>query len=459
MNVENEQGKNMLKHLILATGFAVLTGCGVAYISPKVTESAGKVRVVPLTADSVRVANGAPYRPKEIPSAFFANAGSGSSLRGAGAAPAPSLDRQSRPSAMQMRLPPPVNPGPYEIGVGDVLLLATKTSGNTVEELSGLLAAQNSRQGYTVQDDGAIAIPDVGRVQIAGLTLEEAEAQLFQNLVENQIDPTFSLEIAEFNSKQVSVGGAVGNPAVLPITLTSLTLDSALAAADGIRTDDLEYASIRLYRDGNLYQIPLNEYLSRPQAQKTRLVDGDSVFVDTEYELSQAQAYFQEQITLAQFRQQGRIQALNELNAEVNLRRGALQENRDNFQAQMELDAVGRDYVYLTGEVTNPSRFALPFGREATLADALFENDGFSSREANPSQLYVLRGSPEPGNPDMITAWHLKGGDASNMILATRMQMRPNDVIFIAEQPITRWNRVVQQLVPSLITSGAALAQ
>ncbi|SEK96328.1 polysaccharide biosynthesis/export family protein [Roseovarius nanhaiticus] len=450
----------MLKRLALAISLTALTGCGVAYISPKVSDAGDDVRVLKLTADSVRVANGAPYRPKELPAVFFANAGSGGGMSAGGGGPAPSIDRQNRPANMEIRLLPEVNPGPYEIGVGDVLLLATKTAGNnTVEELSGLLAAQNARQGYTVQDDGAIAIPDVGRVRLAGLTLEEAEAMLFQRLVENQIDPTFSLEIAEFNSKRVSLGGAVGNPTVVPVGLTPLTLDAALAAAGGIATSDLDYASIRIYRDGTLYQIPLNEYLSRPNVQKSRLVDGDSVFVDTEYELARAQAYFEEQIRLAEFRQGARVQALNALNSEVTLRRNALDESRDNFRAQMEMDAVDRDYVYMTGEFRTPSRFALPFGREASLADAMFETGGYTTEKANPNQLYVLRGSPEPGRPDLVTAWHLDASNASNMILATRMQLRPNDVVFIAEQPITRWNRALQQFVPSLITSGAALSQ
>lgn len=451
-------GRHMLKHLVLIAGLASLAGCGVAYISPRVTEAEGEVHVMKLDAETVKLANTTRYNPREIPAVFFANAGGGGGLRGAGAAPVPSVDQQNRPASMEMRLPPPVNHGPYEIGVGDVLLLATKTTGNTVEELSGLLAAQNARQGYTVQDDGAIAIPDVGRVQVAGLTLEEAEAQLFQSLVKNQIDPSFSLEIAEFNSKRVSLGGAVGNPTVVPITLTPLTLDAALAAAGGVKTQDLDYASIRVYRDGSLYQIPLNEYLRQPKLQKTRLVAGDNVFVDTEYELDKAQAYFQEQIRLAEFRQQGRIQALNELNSEVSLRRAALTEDRGNYQAQLEMDAVDRDYVYLTGEVTKPSRFPLPFGRQASLADALFNQEGFKVREANPAQIYVLRNSQLPGSKAPITAWHLNASNASNLILATQMEMRPNDVIFIAEQPITRWNRVLQQFVPSLITSGTTLA-
>ncbi|MBZ8117568.1 polysaccharide biosynthesis/export family protein [Roseovarius sp. LXJ103] len=449
----------MLKHLAVVIGLGALSGCGAVYISPKVTEAEGAVRVVPLTAQSVRAANSSTYQPKTLPAAFRATAGGGAAASAANAAPAPSLDRQTRPTSLEMRLPPAPAAGAYEIGVGDVLLLATKTAGNTVEELSGLLAAQNARQGYTVQDDGAIAIPDVGRVPIAGLTLEEAEAALFQSLVENQIDPSFSLEIAEFNSRQVSLGGALAKPTVVPVTLTPLTLDRAIAAAGGIDTRDMDFASIRIYRDGTLYQIPLPEYLRRADLQKTPLQGGDSVFVDTEYELERAQAYFQEQISLADLRQRARAQALAELNTEVSLRRAALDEARSNFRDQVELDAVERDYVYLTGEVRRPSRFALPFGHDASLADALFSNEGFSTEKANPRQIFVLRAAPEAGNPDLINAWHLDGSNAANIVLATRMEMRPNDVIFIAEQPITRWNRVLSQFVPTLITTGASLAE
>ena len=60
-----------------------------------------------------------------------------------------------------------------------------------------------------------------GRVRLAGLTIEEAEAELFQSLVENQIDPAFSLEIAEFNSQHVNVGGAVTTAASVPVTLNT----------------------------------------------------------------------------------------------------------------------------------------------------------------------------------------------------------------------------------------------
>ena len=444
----------MLRLPFVASILFFLASCGAVYISPQVDARDGKVRVLPLNAETVLVANRATYTPKQLPAEFFQNAGGAGAARGAGATPPPSLDAQQRPGAMALRAPPAVNPGPYRIGVGDVLLLATKSAGNTVEELSGLLAAQNARQGYTVQDDGAIAIPDVGRVMVDGLTLEEAEAQLFQSLVSSQIDPTFSLEIAEFNSKRVSLGGAVASPTVVPVRLTTLTLDEALAAAGGINTRDTDFASIRIYRDGTLYQIPLEEYLRRGDLQKTRLIDGDSIFVDTEFELERAQAYFEEQITLAQFRQQARVQALAELNAEVNLRRASLEESRSNFRDRAEFDAVDRDYVYLSGEVTRPGRFQMPFGRQATLADAIYSESGFSAETANPSQIYVLRGSSNPADFGAVTAWHLDARNAANLTLATDFRMQPNDIVFIAEQPITRWNRAFRQIFPLVISTA-----
>lgn len=442
---------------------ALLAGCGVAYQTPQVREGVSrgsKVQVVQITPETVLAANRSTFSPKALPAMFSATAGAGGSLRGAGAVPDTAFLPEGRPEALETRVPPPVQDGPYTIGVGDVVLLATPQAGSTVEELSGLLAAQNSRQGYTVQDDGAIAVPDVGRVPLAGLTLEEAEAVVFRRLVEAQIDPTFSLEIAEFNSKQVSIGGAVNTPTVAPITLTPLRLDQAIVAAGGITVADQDYATIRIYRDGTIYQIPLAEFYAQPDLQKLRLTDGDSVFVDTEYDLLKAQSYFSEQIQLATFRANIRSDAINELQAEVALRRADLQEARSNFETRLELDAVDRDYVYLTGEIAQQGRYPLPFDRKAVLADAIYgQGDGVPNQTANARNIYVLRGSPDPREFGSVTAWQLDARNAANLLLATRFELRPNDVVFVSEQPVTRWNRVVNQITPSIINLTASAAR
>ncbi len=443
--------------LIIATIVGLgLAGCDTVYKSSDVIPGVGdgtKVRVVPITAETVVQANRSVYNPKTLPAVFSVTAGTGSGLRGAGALPLPPAQPGNRPNALELRLPPTVDPGPYEIGVGDVVLLATPSAGSTVEELSGILAAQNARQGYTVQDDGSINIPNVGRVRIAGLTVEDAEAVLFQRLVENQIEPTFSLEISEFRSRRVSIGGAVGNPTVVPITLTPLYLDEALAAAGGITAADQDFASVRLYRDGRLYQIPLTELYSQRGLTRTRLIEGDAIFVDTQYDLAEAESYFAQQIQLVTARNATRQSALSELQTEVSLRRANLDEARTNYETRLTLGADNRDYVYLAGEVGKQSRFALPYERRAKLADAFFgEGAGIDNSTGDVSEIYVLRASSDPREFGAVTAWHLNAKNAANYSLMTAFELRPDDVVFVAQQPITKWDRTVSQILPNLVS-------
>ena len=450
-----------MRYLLVAVLGLSIAGCGTVYRTSDVVEGVAggtNVRVLAVTAESVIQANRSSLAPKSLPAYFSQTAGTGSSVRGGSNLPSPTFQDVTRPEALELRLPPRADPGPYQIGVGDVVLLATPRAATSVEQLSGLLAAQNARQGYTVQDDGSINIPDVGRVRIAGLTIEDAEAALFQRLVENQIDPTFSLEISEFNSRKVSIGGAVGQPAVVPVTLTPLYLEEALAAAGGITVEDQDYASIRLYRDGTLYQIPLSELYSRASLTRTRLLPGDAIFVDTEYELSRAQDYFAQQITLIQARQVARQSALAELQLEVTLRRSNLDEARANYQTRLDLGADNRDYVYLAGEVGTQSRFALPFERKANLADALYDSGGVASTTGDISQIYVLRASADPREFGAVTAWHLDTRNAANLALATRFELRPDDIIFIAQQPVTKWSRSVSQIIPQVLAAGNTLS-
>lgn len=440
-----------MRNFLLAAGFAALSGCGGLYNSPKVVagESAvGEVRVIAIDSKSVGVANQSDYRPRTLPAVFARSAGTAGSPIGAGAIPESAFVPEDRPARLATRLPPPYQPGNYQIGIGDVLLLSTRDTGSTVEALTGLLAAQNRRQGYTVQDDGAITIPEIGRVRLAGLTLEEAEAEVFEALVGNQIDPTFSIEIAEFNSQRVSIGGAVRAPKTVPLTLKPTNLAEALATVGGVTVKDRDYASIRLFRDGSLYQIPLQSYLEAPALQKIVLKDGDSVFVDTEFDLEKAQGYFSQQIQLATFRQSARDTALRQLQTEVGLRRGELDERRQTYRARIDLDAVERDYAYIAGEVGVQNRFVLPFERKASLADALFDKtEGVPNRTGNVSELYVLRGSADGLGVD---AWKLDAVNAANLVLATRFELRPNDIIFVAEQPVTALDRLISQLAPSV---------
>jgi len=445
--------------VLLLAALVLPAGCGIVYQSPTVSRAAGAgmdVREIALTPESVLLANRTPYSPRSLPQEFHAAASAGQA-RGMGALPdAPDVPDE-QPVRMDLRLPPDFKPQPYRLGVGDVVLLATKQNGGSVERLSGLLAAQTKRQGYTVSDDGAISIPDIGRVEIAGLTLQEAQDEIFQFLLDNQVDPAFSLEVSEFNSQKVTVGGAVGQAARVPITLIPLTLGDVLTASGGVRVQDEQYASIRIYRDGTLYQIPYEDYLSRPDLRELRLKNGDGVFIDATYDVDRAFAFYQQEIDVISLRNQARRDALDMMSAEMSLRRSILEERRANFLAREELGAEARDYIYLAGEVGQQSRVPLPYEQDANLADVLYGNGGFPTTTGNPSNIYVLRTASDPAAFGAVTAWHLDARNAVNMTLATRFEMRPGDIVFVEEQPITKWNRSLRQVIPVLISSANAV--
>lgn len=199
---------------------------------------------------------------------------------------------------------------------------------------------------------------------------------------------------------------------------------------------------------------PFRPRSSRPDLQRTVLQDQDSIFVDTTYDLERAQRYHEQQLQTISLSRGARSNAIAELQAEISLRRAELAERRGLFQSRLELGAEERDYVFLAGEVRSQSRIPLPYGRVTHLADVLYDNGGFPEEQGDPLQIYVLRPSSDPAAFGAVTAWRLDARNAAAITLATRFEMRPDDVVFIAAQPITTWNRALRQLFPVLINAG-----
>ncbi|WP_371170288.1 polysaccharide biosynthesis/export family protein [Aliiroseovarius sp. 2305UL8-7] len=424
------------------------------YNSPTVqSQAAGfDVTVVRLTAKSVQTANTAPYQPMTLPD-VFRTAASASGPRGAGPLPAPPPAPQRAPKPIVKNLPAQILSPRYKIGVGDVVVLVTKGTASTIEGLGDLLAAQTQKQGFSVRDNGTIALPDIGQVQVGGLTLEDAETAVFQALVAHEIDPAFSLEIAEFNSQHIAVGGQVGRSGLVPITLKPTRLGDVLAQSGGILAEDPDTTSVTLYRGDKRYQVATSDLRSDPNVRNLNLLPDDVIYVDDGYSLERATRFYDQQIAAIGMKRNARLQALTELDTELTLQRATLDERRANFVARQEFGAEKRDYVYLVGEVQSQGRVALPYGRHASLADVLYDEGGFNTKTGDPAQIYVIR--PDNGKEATnVTAWHLNATNVVNLTLATRMQMRPNDIVFIEEQPITKWSRAFEQAFPILINKG-----
>jgi len=456
----------------MAVAIAVsLAGCGVVYTSPQVSEQPSfgsayetnyDVRVVPLTYETAAAANLDPYVPARLPAAFQPDA-----VRAvrAGSASVPELlplpprtaRETRRPETISENLPPIGKPEPYRIGVGDVVLLAVSQQATSVEGLPGLIAAQSKRTGYTVQDDGAIAVPDAGRIEIAGKTVRDAEREIFRALVAAGIDPSFSLEVTEFHSHIVSVGGLVGSPSLVPITLKPLQLQTAIELAGGITADDPSVTEIQIFRDGTQYQVALSRFLSDPDLRRMVLRDGDSIYVGSRYREAEAQRYFQEQLTL-------RSELLNA--SELRRQRAEeeismLEEDRALFERRLKLGAVEQPYAFVAGEVGRAIQVPLPFDRTMSLANLLFNEavGGIQIRTADYGAIYLLRPETDPQKAGGLTAYHLDAENASNLAAASVFQVHANDILFIAEQPVTSWNRAFSQIFPDLLSVYGASGQ
>lgn len=108
----------------------------------------------------------------------------------------------------------------YTIGVRDVLEVQLFNQ----PELSGQ---------YAVETDGAFSFPLIGRVEAAGLTVEQLEATLRARLLDGYFrNPRITVAVAEYRSQQVFVMGEVNSPGAYPLAAeTSLIEVLALAGS------------------------------------------------------------------------------------------------------------------------------------------------------------------------------------------------------------------------------------
>ena len=91
----------------------------------------------------------------------------------------------------------------------------------------------------------------------------------------------------------------------------------------------------------------------------------------------------------------------------------------------------------------SPQIFEIDPKERETLADILFTNGGIlASTSAKRSEVYLLRGN----NP--VTAYHLDAQSPTRLLVADAMELRPNDILYVAEQPIISFNRALTTIVP-----------
>ena len=236
-----------------------------------------------------------------------------------------------------------------------------------------------------VDHEGNIVFETVGKVKTAGLTLSE-----LRKIIENLLQPApgsqiaFQIQVTKFASQKALLN-IQGKPGVLiPITDIPLKVSEVLTQ-NGLSIDGNHITQIKLQRGSNTYVFNLDDLLNN---------DNPNVYI------------------------------------------------QPNDYITTTILPYKENKVFILGGVS-PQIFKINPANRETLADVLFTNGGpLSSSNAKRSDVYLLRGS----NP--VIAYHFDAQSPTRLIVADAMELRPNDILYVAEQPIISFNRTLATIFP-----------
>ena len=108
-----------------------------------------------------------------------------------------------------------------------------------------------------INERGAISMPLIGEVKLAGMAPNEAAAAIGEKFKKGEYlkNPQVSLSVTTVRSRQVSVLGAVARPGRYPLDDTTTSLSDVIAAAGGITAAGGD--TVVVLRDGKQERVPL----------------------------------------------------------------------------------------------------------------------------------------------------------------------------------------------------------
>lgn len=285
----------------------------------------------------------------------------------------------------------------YRIAPGDVLTITVWEHPELTIPSGSFRSAEEG--GNVVKADGSVFYPYAGELAVSGLTTGEVQT-LLQNRLGSVIKrPQVDVRVAGFQSQKVYVSGSVMKPGAIPITNNPLTLLDAIELQGGL-TETASWGDVTLSRNGTTRSISLRSlYEQGNWSNNLLLQDGDLIHVPRN-------------------------------------------------------DA---EKIFVLGEVNRPQ--SLNMSRNGTsLAEALADANGINENRADGRGIYVLRNTgisrDAQGLPVYTaTVFHLNASSAVGFMLADRFPLEARDVVYVSPAPITRWNRFLSQLLPSIIAT------
>jgi protein involved in polysaccharide export with SLBB domain len=121
---------------------------------------------------------------------------------------------------------------------------------------------------YRIAQDGSIDFPLIGRIEVSGLEPGAIATLISTRLREGQflVQPHVSVVVREYNSKRISILGAVRNPGTYPIR-SGMGVAEAIGLAGGF--------TALANRDGTTITRRVDEVLHRYAAPVDRISNGE----------------------------------------------------------------------------------------------------------------------------------------------------------------------------------------
>lgn len=240
--------------------------------------------------------------------------------------------------------------------------------------------------GYTVARDGTIYFPYAGKVPVTGKTADEVRELLASRLAKYIRHPQLEVHIASYRSQKINVTGEVKKPGVLTITDVPMTVLEAINESQG-PTAEADLSQVSVTRNG-----------------RTELVN------------------------------------VQDLDDKGDSSQNILLKNGD----QVNVGDRSKNKIYVMGEVKKAGAYMMHKGR-LSLAEAIGSADGIDQTAADARRIYVIR-----QNGNQPTIYRLNGNSPDAMLLAARFQLQPQDVVYVSTSEVTRWGRILGQLLPNL---------
>ena len=253
---------------------------------------------------------------------------------------------------------------------------------------------------YTIDPNGDIDLPFIGKIKIEGMDINKAQNNLISILGKYYKNPELQIEIDEYNSSKIYILGAVRNQLTINLDQKPIRLIDAAVQADFSPNsqDKLLGSKGLLRRDNQVYKINLNKVFQSVNPKENFYLKKDDVlFIDR---------------------------------------------NSDSIQ--------------IFGEISKPGIY---FPNDDFSLTELLSVSGLNKLTANAKKIYVIR--EDYSQFLKINVFELDVTNPVNLILGKRFKLQSKDIVFIPATRLVKWNRVISLLTPQteLFTSYNPIIQ